>query len=258
MFSLAARSIARSSRPLARRLSSISHSRQNQTNYVPFVTISACAITSGSMYYYFMNRIKNETATPEDFPATEDSSEKPVEVIEVIEVIEEEDGDDNNNNKPFDVAEAVVSDQPALEEEAAKEGAFNEETGEINWDCPCLGGMAHGPCGEDFKAAFSCFVYSKEEPKGIECIDKFKAMQDCFRQYPDVYSDELRDEEALESEVIQTERAVDQAVMNNDIIESIDEAIIEANEIKQNVKELAFDIYGNAQKKIDEFKDTKK
>lgn len=61
-------------------------------------------------------------------------------------------------------------------EEASKEEAFNEETGEINWDCPCLGGMAHGPCGEDFKSAFSCFVYSKEEPKGSECLDKFKAM----------------------------------------------------------------------------------
>ena len=61
-----------------------------------------------------------------------------------------------------------------LEEEAGQQGAFNEETGEINWDCPCLGGMAHGPCGEEFKAAFSCFVYSNEEPKGMECIDKFK------------------------------------------------------------------------------------
>lgn len=47
-------------------------------------------------------------------------------------------------------------------------------TGEINWDCPCLGGMAHGPCGEEFKAAFSCFVYSTEEPKGMDCIEKFK------------------------------------------------------------------------------------
>lgn len=60
------------------------------------------------------------------------------------------------------------------EEEASQEGAFNEETGEINWDCPCLGGMAHGPCGEEFRAAFSCFVYSKEEPKGMDCIDRFK------------------------------------------------------------------------------------
>lgn len=61
-----------------------------------------------------------------------------------------------------------------LEDEAGQQGAFNPETGEINWDCPCLGGMAHGPCGEEFRAAFSCFVYSKEEPKGMECIEKFK------------------------------------------------------------------------------------
>ena len=31
--------------------------------------------------------------------------------------------------------------------------------GEINWDCPCLGGMPHGPCGQEFKDAFSCFHY---------------------------------------------------------------------------------------------------
>lgn len=61
-----------------------------------------------------------------------------------------------------------------LEEEAGQQGAFNPETGEINFDCPCLGGMAHGPCGEEFKAAFSCFVYSDQEPKGIECVDKFQ------------------------------------------------------------------------------------
>ena len=60
------------------------------------------------------------------------------------------------------------------EEEAEQQEAYNEETGEINWDCPCLGGMAHGPCGEQFRAAFSCFVYSKEEPKGLDCIDHFK------------------------------------------------------------------------------------
>ncbi|KAJ5099333.1 hypothetical protein N7532_006334 [Penicillium argentinense] len=83
-----------------------------------------------------------------------------------------------------------------LEEEAGQEAAFNPETGEINWDCPCLGGMAHGPCGEEFKAAFSCFVYSQEEPKGIDCIEKFQGMQNCFRAHPDVYGAELEDEEA--------------------------------------------------------------
>ncbi|KAK3323232.1 hypothetical protein B0T19DRAFT_425444 [Cercophora scortea] len=82
-----------------------------------------------------------------------------------------------------------------LEQEAASQGAFNPETGEINWDCPCLGGMADGPCGEEFKSAFSCFVYSTEEPKGMDCIDKFQHMQDCFRKYPEIYGSEIADDE---------------------------------------------------------------
>ncbi|KAF9104437.1 Oxidoreductase [Mortierella sp. GBA35] len=76
--------------------------------------------------------------------------------------------------------------------------AFNPETGEINWDCPCLGGMAKPPCGEAFKEAFSCFVFSTSEPKGIDCVDKFKAMQDCFRANPEVYADQLDDDEEEE------------------------------------------------------------
>lgn len=71
----------------------------------------------------------------------------------------------------------------------AKSGAFDPETGEINWDCPCLGGMAHGPCGPEFREAFSCFVYSEEEPKGIDCVEKFRGMQDCFREHPEVYAE---------------------------------------------------------------------
>lgn len=31
--------------------------------------------------------------------------------------------------------------------------------GSINWGCPCLGGMATGPCGIQFREAFSCFHY---------------------------------------------------------------------------------------------------
>lgn len=82
-----------------------------------------------------------------------------------------------------------------LEDEAGQQGAFNPETGEINWDCPCLGGMATGPCGEQFKAAFSCFVFSTEDPKGMDCVDKFKDMQNCFREYPEVYGSELEGDE---------------------------------------------------------------
>ncbi|EPS34244.1 hypothetical protein PDE_09208 [Penicillium oxalicum 114-2] len=95
-----------------------------------------------------------------------------------------------------DAAAVEINPQVGIEsEEPPESAAFNPETGEINWDCPCLGGMAHGPCGEEFRAAFSCFVYSNEEPKGIECIEKFKDMQDCFRQHPDVYGAELEDDE---------------------------------------------------------------
>ncbi|KAI0127212.1 mitochondrial intermembrane space protein Mia40 [Xylariales sp. AK1849] len=89
----------------------------------------------------------------------------------------------------------AIAGPEALEAEADRQGAFNPETGEINWDCPCLGGMADGPCGEDFKAAFSCFVYSEEEPKGMDCIDKFQHMQDCFRKHPEIYGAELADDE---------------------------------------------------------------
>lgn len=69
--------------------------------------------------------------------------------------------------------------------------------GEINWDCPCLQGMAYGPCGEQFKAAFSCFHYSEAEPKGSDCIPQFRDMQECFVKYPEIYGkdDELDEEE---------------------------------------------------------------
>ena len=61
--------------------------------------------------------------------------------------------------------------------------------GDINWNCPCLGGMAVGPCGVEFREAFSCFHYSEAEPKGADCIEKFASMQDCMKQYPKLYDE---------------------------------------------------------------------
>ena len=85
---------------------------------------------------------------------------------------------------------AAAPEAPSSETAASSQAAaFNPETGEINWDCPCLGGMADGPCGEEFKAAFSCFVYSEAEPKGIDCVERFRNMQTCFRKHPDIYGD---------------------------------------------------------------------
>lgn len=90
----------------------------------------------------------------------------------------------SNNNLPDSPSHPSPLEKPSsldeTAEEASQEAAFNEETGEINWDCPCLGGMAHGPCGEEFRASFSCFVFSKEDPKGMDCIEHFKYVLSLF------------------------------------------------------------------------------
>ncbi|KAH0552897.1 hypothetical protein GP486_006904 [Trichoglossum hirsutum] len=41
--------------------------------------------------------------------------------------------------EPMEGEEDASSEVQELEEEAEGQGAFNPETGEINWDCPCLG-----------------------------------------------------------------------------------------------------------------------
>lgn len=136
-----------------------------------------------------------------------------------------------NETFPSD-EQSVQSAEKNLEEkleesQEEQSGAYNPETGEINWDCPCLGGMANGPCGEDFKAAFSCFVYSEEEPKGIDCIEKFKAMQDCFRKYPEIYSEELRDDDeygdvpSSDSQIVSEEVVVGETEKGDLVVDSI-------------------------------------
>ncbi|GAA6221834.1 mitochondrial intermembrane space import and assembly protein 40 [Lates calcarifer] len=72
--------------------------------------------------------------------------------------------------------------------------------GDINWNCPCLGGMASGPCGSQFKEAFSCFHYSKEEVKGSECIDYFRNMQECMQRYPELYPQEEDKDSSTQAE----------------------------------------------------------
>ncbi|KAI5966477.1 MIA40 [Candida pseudojiufengensis] len=115
----------------------------------------------------------------------------------------------NSDNKPdentssskhdsTDKSSSSKGDSNKNGDDEKQEAAYNPETGEINWDCPCLGGMAHGPCGEEFKDAFSCFVFSETEPKGIDCIKKFENMRSCFKQNPDHYKEELYDDDDKE------------------------------------------------------------
>ncbi|KAJ2317274.1 Oxidoreductase, partial [Coemansia sp. RSA 2681] len=118
----------------------------------------------------------------------------------------------------IDTADLGGKDEKEKEEEGGQSQAFNPETGEINWDCPCLGGMAQGTCGEQFKTAFSCFIYSEAEPKGMDCVDAFKAMQDCFRAHPEEYANEIGDDDEEEEKV--------EADENDTDIEDIEEAIV--------------------------------
>lgn len=55
--------------------------------------------------------------------------------------------------------------------------------------------MASGPCGEQFKSAFSCFHYSTADVKGSDCVDQFRAMQECMQKYPDLYPQDEEEEE---------------------------------------------------------------
>ncbi|XP_031231023.1 mitochondrial intermembrane space import and assembly protein 40-like [Mastomys coucha] len=76
-------------------------------------------------------------------------------------------------------------------------------SGNINWNCPCFGGMASGPCGEQFKSAFSCFHHSTEEIQGSDCVGEFQAMQECMQKYPDIYPREENEDSDLDEYLFQ-------------------------------------------------------
>ncbi|XP_017769254.1 PREDICTED: mitochondrial intermembrane space import and assembly protein 40 [Nicrophorus vespilloides] len=83
--------------------------------------------------------------------------------------------------------------------------------GKINWNCPCLGGMATGPCGVEFRDAFSCFHYSDSDPKGSDCYNKFKDMQTCMQRYPTLYNKDLADDDDLSEAIEKSEKATAEA-----------------------------------------------
>eukprot|EP00283_Hemiselmis_rufescens_P008594 CAMPEP_0173419990 /NCGR_PEP_ID=MMETSP1357-20121228/1639_1 /TAXON_ID=77926 /ORGANISM="Hemiselmis rufescens, Strain PCC563" /LENGTH=151 /DNA_ID=CAMNT_0014382725 /DNA_START=6 /DNA_END=458 /DNA_ORIENTATION=+ len=60
-------------------------------------------------------------------------------------------------------------------------------------DCPCIAHMKEGPCGGEFVVAYKCFLDSKEEEKGSDCIESFRAMQLCFQSNPEYYDQFLKD-----------------------------------------------------------------
>ncbi|KAJ1925687.1 Oxidoreductase [Tieghemiomyces parasiticus] len=73
-------------------------------------------------------------------------------------------------------------------------------TGEINWDCPCMQGYIHGPCGDTFRTAYSCYIEASSSEDAMEqCTDKFRTMQACFDRHPEFYHEDPKDDEDEES-----------------------------------------------------------
>ena len=58
--------------------------------------------------------------------------------------------------------------------------------------------MATGPCGFEFREAFSCFHYSESEPKGSDCYEQFREMQECMVKYPSLYDYDEKDSKEKE------------------------------------------------------------
>ncbi|CAG9789036.1 unnamed protein product [Diatraea saccharalis] len=87
--------------------------------------------------------------------------------------------------------------------------------GSINWGCPCLGGMATGPCGVQFRDAFSCFHYSEADPKGSDCYEKFSVMQECMSHYPDLYGKDDDSDELAAALDAESEATADKAAAND-------------------------------------------
>ena len=150
-------------------------------------SVARWGVVIAGLYYYNTSKMFAEEPAPAvQLPATDREAERMPTVDELAaQRRQQTSAKQSVSTSTVSSDQAAIAEQTSdvgpsagspqeLEEEAEGEGAFNPETGEINWDCPCLGGMAHGPCGDQFKAAFSCFVYSKEEPKGVDCIENFK------------------------------------------------------------------------------------
>lgn len=109
-------------------------------------------------------------------------------------------------------------------------------SGEINWNCPCLGGMASGPCGTDFKEAFSCFHYSKEEVKGSDCLEKFSAMQECMQRYPELYPQEDEKETKQETSESGFQTQEDSTSMELPGVNSTSASEIDSNSTQPNTE----------------------
>ncbi|CAG5074023.1 Similar to chchd4-a: Mitochondrial intermembrane space import and assembly protein 40-A (Xenopus laevis) [Cotesia congregata] len=104
----------------------------------------------------------------------------------------------DSNNLSFNKEEKPPASKNNQSESESSPGLILS-SGEINWDCPCLDGMASGPCGSEFKESFLCMFNSNtnEEQDNLECLTSFKNLFTCMSEYPDFYREKGFSEDLL-------------------------------------------------------------
>lgn len=66
--------------------------------------------------------------------------------------------------------------------------AIDKITGDINWNCHCMGNNTKGPCKHLFKSAFTCFVKNQTNPEN--CQLKINLMQECQNKFENFYKND--------------------------------------------------------------------
>jgi intermembrane space import and assembly protein 40 len=134
--------------------------------------------------------------------------------------------------KPEEMTAPPSSDSSSSETPSKPQQAYDPETGVINWDCPCIASMVEPPCGDLFKTAFSCFVYSEVEPKGADCLEAFREMQTCFQENPEKYGDKENEEEDEEEESEKVDG--EKEAVGEPVKADVEEPVLAENEDKKD------------------------
>eukprot|EP01135_Chromosphaera_perkinsii_P011273 Nk52_evm54s2367 gene=Nk52_evmTU54s2367 len=155
----------------------------------------------------------------------------------LAKTMDADEGDNSSNETSTGNNDKGLSDPFAGDDDDEEMSGAVGPDGEIDWDCPCLKGMVDGPCGMDFREAFSCFVHSESEPKGVDCIESFKTMQECMGRNSDYYGRRDEDEDEEEDEREEEEKSEEKAIASSPVKEEKETSSIKEADEEKDAKE---------------------
>ncbi|XP_061166320.1 mitochondrial intermembrane space import and assembly protein 40-like [Saccostrea echinata] len=119
-----------------------------------------------------------------------------------------EEGKDGKDRIVFVTREEVSTPSQAMiaqEEEELYDGptGFVQPNGDLNFGCPCVGGLHAGPCGYEMREFLSCNYYNskdKEDPRGQGCDEKLDTMMSCIQKHADYYREKMSGDDEEEED----------------------------------------------------------